>query len=123
MAPKIRLPGTSESRIWESPLDTRTPEGETVRVGFRKKDIIPLFQEELPVSEEKPKHEEGESEILIMGERLGIKPKSEKYIKDARLSIFPLIGGGTRKLALPSPDQIKMAQNKVRKTATKLLRK
>jgi hypothetical protein len=38
----------------------------------------------------------------------------------AFLSIFPLIGGKTRKLTPPSPDKIKIAQERVRKAAMRL---
>jgi hypothetical protein len=49
----------------------------------------------------------------------GVLGEEEKKKGSARLSIFPLIGG-SRKLTVPSPEKIKMAQRRVRKAAMKL---
>jgi len=49
------------------------------------------------------------------------KPKT-KVQEKLPLSIFPFIGPCAKKLPVPSPSQIKMAQQRVRKVAIKLKR-
>jgi len=51
------------------------------------------------------------------------KPPLETGIKGKIQEKLPLLIRGTRKLTVPSPSQIKMAQNRVREASKKLLKK